>query len=129
MNLNDLKNSLSANIIAISGWVIVSYPLFIKFFCSSFDGNVIGFIVSPIYLSIYFFTLIIAILVYIFEVSKNSKLKNKFILKNKIYNIFFILGYIFSIIFIGFLLLIAIIYLIFGLYSLAKGIFDLINVV
>lgn len=127
MNLNDLKNSRSANIIAVSGWIIILYPLFIKFFCSSFDGNVIGFIVCPIYIAIYFFILIISIFVYIFETSKNLKLKNKFILENKIYNMFFILGCIFSILFIGFLLLGFVLYLTFGLYSLAQGLLSLIN--
>ena len=130
MNLNNLKTLLSTNILAFSGWIIILYPLFIKLFCSELDGNIVGFLISPIYFSIYFLILIISIFVYIFEISKNIKLKNKFILENKIYNMFFIFGYIFSMLFIGLLLLAFIIYLMFGLYSLAKGVFDfLINAV
>lgn len=117
MNLHKLKALISTNIFAFSGWLLLLSPFVIKLSCSKCDGNVIGFLYVPIYVSFYLLILVISIILYVIETSRGYKIKNKFILENIFYNFLFIFGSIVSAVFVLFIIISAIVYLLLGGYA------------
>lgn len=78
------KNYYGFHLVAFLGYMC----LWVFIWLLPGDGNVFAFIGMPIF----FFFLILPIPLYAFEWLLNSKVKNQFFLKNKVYDIFFDIG-------------------------------------
>ncbi len=88
------KNYLSLNVVSLLCWILIFYLLFNRNPSPYFVVYGVLFFI-PLFL--FSGTFITCTIEYIFEL----KIKNKFILENKYYNIFFIIGYIIFIMYIS----------------------------
>ncbi len=85
--LENLKNKFGMHLISICGYVLL-YFIFIWPYLMC-EGVFIGLLwmIPIIYIALFY-----SFIIYIIELIANHKIKNKFILKNPIYNFFFIIG-------------------------------------
>lgn len=102
MKIDLLKNKLGMNLIAILGWF--SLILFIYMY-------VVTYPTLGICLYVLFETILVGLflLVYFIEIIFKHQIKNKFILCNKLYHIFFVLGLLLSLLLVLFCIKIIII--------------------
>ena len=103
MDLTKFKDSIGKNLFALSGWIGLLIP--ILFFLidplkNGVDGNVMGIIIIPTYIFGILGLFGISLIVYVIELIFGYKIKNKFFLKNKVYNLCWLLGILFSFLFI-----------------------------
>ena len=107
-----LNKYFSYNIIAIAGWVGLLFTLFlIKIYYYEKDinaqGTVLGFYLS--YVLIFLLCIFcLSFIVFVIEKTFNLKIKNSFILNNKIINLLRIIGIIMSIAYCIFILMLII---------------------
>lgn len=85
--LENLKNKFGMHLISICGYVLLYYIFIWPHFLPPGSGFGVVLVIPVIYAFILFF-----FIVYLIEIIFDHKIKNKFILKNPIYNIFFIIG-------------------------------------
>ena len=91
--INKLKNKIAMNLIAICGWIFIFPIIKNNYIEKSTASGVIYFF----YIYLIIICILISILIYLMEIIFNYKIKNKFILNNNFYNLFFIVGIIFLI--------------------------------
>ena len=88
--LVNLKNKFGMNLIAIIGWCIIYLYLWIQWTEYKHHGTIGMFVLFLI--EIVELLICIGLIIWIVEIVADHKIKNKFILENKIYNIFWIIG-------------------------------------
>ena len=91
--VNKLKNKIAMNFISLCGWFFIFPIIKNNYIEKSTASGVIYFF----YIYLIIICILISILIYLMEIIFNYKIKNKFILNNNFYNLFFIVGIIFFI--------------------------------
>ena len=96
MKFFNLKNKIGMNLIGISGLIFGAYYCWVILSRNSDENNPFGLFL--ILLAVIVEIIIcISIVIYCIEYVINHKIQNKFILQNKIYNIFWTVGMFISI--------------------------------
>ncbi len=85
--LENLKNKFGMHLISICGYVLLYYIFIWPHFLPPGSGFGVILVIPIIYIALFY-----SFIIYIIELIANHKIKNKFILKNPIYNFFFIIG-------------------------------------
>ena len=98
MKLTRFKNSIGKQLFSFFGWVGFFAFWYIFNIIGNFEGSggdAAGFILAWSFIIIFGF-ISFSLIVVILELTFEHKIENKFLLENKIYNIFWILGALFS---------------------------------
>ncbi len=89
--LANLKNKFSMNLIGISGEILLFYYFLVVFAGEAHENSFYGLLLIELIFIVQIIVLFSIILWGVEEIF-DLKIKNKFILENKIYNIFWIIG-------------------------------------
>jgi uncharacterized BrkB/YihY/UPF0761 family membrane protein len=99
MDLIKFKDSIGKNLFAFVGWIGVLGFILLGLWFKSSPNEAFGFIAGFCLMAV-LALLGLSYIVYAIELIWGKKISNKFILENKFYNIFWILGVSFSILFL-----------------------------
>ena len=103
MKFANLKNKIGMNLISYVGWLTI--PMYFDMVSTAKFFGAIGFLLLQ-KLAIIIPLITLSFITYIIEETLNHRIKNKFILENKLYNLFFIIGLLISVfVFIFFMFL------------------------
>ena len=89
MKFANLKNKIGMNLISYVGWLTI--PMYFDMVSTAKFFGAIGFLLLQ-KLAIIIPLITLSFITYVIEETLNHRIKNKFILENKIYNIIFIVG-------------------------------------
>lgn len=92
MKFANLKNKIGINLIVLLGWVALYYGFIAPHFWGDGSSFILVFFIPLLLIAIG-----ICFCIYLIELLSGYKIKNKFILENKVYNIFFIIGLLVSV--------------------------------
>ena len=96
MKFFNLKNKIGMNLIGISGFVFGAYYCWVVLSGNTDENSVFGLFLLLLAVIVEII-ICISIVIYCIEYALNHKIQNKFILENKIYNVFWLIGMFVSI--------------------------------
>jgi uncharacterized BrkB/YihY/UPF0761 family membrane protein len=98
MDLSKFKDSIGKNLFAVTGWV----ALFSYIYCETIPVSIygLGMYSFILYVGLFVFLIFLSLVIYTIETIYGKRIKNEFILKNKFYNVFWILGVFLSVLFL-----------------------------